>query len=59
MHPYIPHLLADIANAHRNEIPYDSSEQSLEEELEAIDINRLTPVEAMMKLNELVNSLKK
>jgi len=33
--------------------------EALKQEIEAIDINRLTPVEALMKLNELVNSLKK
>jgi len=37
MHPYIPHLLADIAAAHRTEIPEEEPEQTIEEHFEAID----------------------
>lgn len=38
MHPYIPHLLSDIASAHRKEIPEEQdTEQSIEEHFEEID----------------------
>lgn len=38
MHPYLPHLLADIAAAHRAEIPDEKeTEQTLEEHFETID----------------------
>ncbi|HTN08488.1 hypothetical protein [Agriterribacter sp.] len=37
MHPYLPHLLADIAAAHRTEIPEEETEQTIEEHLEAAD----------------------
>lgn len=37
MHPYIPHLLEDIANAHRTEIPEPEPPKSFEEEMEAIE----------------------
>lgn len=37
MHPYLPHLLADIAAAHRTEIPEEETEQTIEEHLEAVD----------------------
>lgn len=38
MHPYIPHLLADIEAAHRDEIPYEPKEPiSFEEEMEEIE----------------------
>jgi len=46
MHPYIPHLLADIANAHRTEIQNEKSEEeSLENHFREIDrwTNRDTP----------------
>ena len=35
MHPYIPHLLADITAAHRTDIPEEeATEQTIEEHLE-------------------------
>ncbi len=37
MHPYIPHLLDDIAKAHRQDIHKELPALSLEEELEATD----------------------
>ncbi len=38
MHPYIPHLLEDIAKAHRKDSPQEQeSEQSIEEHLEEIE----------------------
>ena len=38
MHPYIPHLLADITAAHRTEIPEENEvHQNAEEYFEAID----------------------
>mgnify|MGYP003434066639 FL=1 len=37
MHPYIPHLLADIAAACREDIPEEETEQTLEEHFEAIE----------------------
>jgi len=37
MHPYIPHLLADIATAHRVEIPEEKFPRTIEEEFEEID----------------------
>ena len=38
MHTYLPHLLSDIANAHRAEMPEEEeSEKSLEEYFEAIE----------------------
>ena len=37
MHPYIPHLLADIAAAHRTEIPEEKFPQTMEEHFEEID----------------------
>lgn len=37
MHPYIPHLLDDIARAYRQDVPKELPALSLEEELEAID----------------------
>lgn len=37
MHPYIPHLLADITAAHRTEISEDEPEQTIEEHFEAVD----------------------
>ncbi|MBN9351917.1 MAG: hypothetical protein J0H55_14650 [Chitinophagaceae bacterium] len=37
MHPYIPHLLADIATAHRTEIPEEKFPQTLEDEFEEIE----------------------
>ena len=38
MHPYLPHLLADIAAAQRTEIPdEEETEQTIEEYFEAID----------------------
>ena len=38
MHPYIPHLLADIAAAHRTEIPEEeAAEQTIEEHFEEIE----------------------
>lgn len=38
MHPYIPHLLADIAAAHRTEIPAESKQpMTFEEEMEEIE----------------------
>ena len=37
MHPYLPHLLADIAAAHRTEIPEEETEQIIEKHLEAFD----------------------
>lgn len=37
MHPYIPHLLADIAAAHRTEIPEEEVKQTIKEHFEAVD----------------------
>jgi len=38
MHPYLPHLLADIVSAHRTEISDEmEAEQTIEEHFEAID----------------------
>jgi hypothetical protein len=37
MHPYIPHLLADIAASHRTEIPEDKFPQTMEDHFEEID----------------------
>lgn len=37
MHPYIPHLLADISAAHRTDIPEEKILQNLEEEFEEIE----------------------
>ena len=37
MHPYIPHLLADIEAAQRTEIPEEKFHQSMEEHFEEID----------------------
>jgi hypothetical protein len=37
MHPYILHLLADIAAAHRTEIPEEEFSQTMEEHFEEID----------------------
>ncbi|MGB0886357.1 MAG: DNA mismatch repair protein MutS, partial [Chitinophagales bacterium] len=37
----------------------DPEMETLKQELETIEINRLTPVEALMKLNELLNIVKK
>ena len=37
MHPYIPHLLADIAAAHRTAFPEEETEQTIEAHFEAID----------------------
>lgn len=38
MHPYLPHLLTDIAAAHRTEIPLeDQRPQSFEEHIEEIE----------------------
>ena len=37
----------------------DPEMEELKSTLEAIEINRLTPVEALMKLNELLNIIKK
>ena len=37
MHPYIPHLLDDIAKAHRQDVPEETPPLTLEEEFEAID----------------------
>jgi len=39
MHPYIPHLLDDIAAAHRNELPepIPHTPQTFEEEMEEIE----------------------
>lgn len=37
MHPYIHHLLTDIAAAHRTEIPEEEIPQTIEEEFEEID----------------------
>lgn len=37
MHPYIPHLLADIAAAHRKEIPEEHISQSIEEHFEEVE----------------------
>ena len=37
MHPYIPHLLEDIAAAHRTEIPEEDTVQTLEEEFEELE----------------------
>ena len=37
MHPYIPHLLADIAAAHRTDIPEEKILQNLEEEFEELE----------------------
>ena len=37
MHPYIPYLLADIADAHRPETPYQHKKQSMAEHLEEIE----------------------
>jgi hypothetical protein len=37
MHPYIPHLLSDITDAHLTDTPKEESPQTLEEEFEEID----------------------
>ncbi|MEO8960850.1 MAG: hypothetical protein ABI325_03150 [Ginsengibacter sp.] len=37
MHPYIPHLLTDIAAAHRTEIPEEIFPQTMEDHFEEID----------------------
>lgn len=37
MHPYLPHLLADIAAAHRTEIPGEISHQTMAEHFEEIE----------------------
>lgn len=39
MHPYLPHLLADISNAYRTEIPEDAPRPTMtfEEEMEEIE----------------------
>jgi hypothetical protein len=37
MHPYIPHLLSDIAAAHCTEIPEEKIPQTMEEHFEEID----------------------
>ncbi|MDQ3683525.1 MAG: hypothetical protein M3352_10725 [Bacteroidota bacterium] len=37
MHPYLPHLLADIAAAHRNEIPESGRPQTIEEHFEEVE----------------------
>jgi hypothetical protein len=37
MHPYIPHLLADIAAAHCTEIPEEKIPQTIEEHFQEID----------------------
>lgn len=37
MHPYIPHLLSDIAAAHRTEIPEETFPQTIEEHLEEVE----------------------
>ena len=37
MYPYIPHLLTDIAAAHRAEIPEEKPPQTMEEHFEEID----------------------
>jgi hypothetical protein len=37
MHPYIPHLLADITAAHRTELPHPKNPKTIEEELEEIE----------------------
>ncbi len=38
MHPYIPHLLADIAAAHRTDIPHEEeAEQTIEAHFEEIE----------------------
>lgn len=37
MHPYIPHLLADIGAAHRTEIPEEKFPQTMEDHFEEID----------------------
>ena len=47
-----PHLQLSIFDAHSQTF------ETIRQLLEDIDINRLTPVEALMKLNEIKNLLK-
>ena len=37
MHPYLPHLLSDIAAAHRTDIPEPEPTQTIEEHFEEVE----------------------